>query len=870
MARSLSKDEFDRLRLEVGVLIVTAMQVEADAVNAVLDTQPLAEGVLPRYQQFRFGYFGKYLAAHIVCGQAGLRSAVEVTSALAELRGSDMSHSFYVLMPGICCGLKRSMADTTTIARNELNKYLSRSNKNKLPLPIAIQLKSSLKTGEDRIVLPTYMTPESTSTASTQCIGDILVASNLWQHNYRATKADRIEDRGGRFEANPSRMQLLLDHAKEWRQTSPDADYGPRRCQVHSGLIISGDELLNHFNRREELRSEYKDAIGLDMEGHGLGISVLAYTAKEREGQAWFLFAKGICDWGVGKGDDWQEHASKASVSLLHHCLDDPNFFSGLVQPIDKAEVGQIFALHKTIQPLANEPMENENIGLPVLENPTKQTNGPSLSEALGHLKHLTSVQSALLAEETAEQVVRLASATLSKYFEVWNSDQVIVDVQQGEWYTNDIVGREIHNITSQRLFGHGVAQTLVRAKNTLLPDVQIQAGVMGNIHLRPRPAFGEILPSFHVTLVMFGTQEGRMGFYALLYACKNTTLLEWSPERIEFVKSLGSPAWEDEIPNIVRRLTGRIRSGIEWASRLNEHGCPLPSMSLYPQTAEVKVTDVENVSVSLAKDRHETLLSNEPWDDAAISPNGKLLYSVQPYAFVFDLESGTRYSLKGNLLGVRLKWSYDGVSILSVLGQTSSAGEALGVITATIPDRRVSEVAYYNGSYAIAYIETSPRTQNVVILFRAATNYPHILAVLEPDGTTTELMRVTDTLLGFPTWTPDCSAIYFTRYFEGGKVKKEGIEGIWSIDIETSSPRLVIPGQFNYPVLSMDGRLLAYIDFSQGNHGEHPILVSDANGRNSKQVAVGGSCIGWLPDHVTLLFVRPHGTQKGVWSIRV
>jgi nucleoside phosphorylase len=339
----MSKEEFDKLRQDVRVLIVTAMSVEADAVNRVLDAQPLAEGIIPRYQQFRFGYFGKYLAAHIVCGQAGLRSAVEVTTALADLRGEATAHSFYVLMPGICCGLKRSISDTTTIACAELRKYLSRSNTNKLPQPIAIQLRASVDTAEERIVLPAYMTPETTSNASTQLIGDVLIASSLWQHNYLATKPDRTEDRGGRFDANSNRLQLVMDHAEEWRQTCPEADYGSHRCQVHRGLMISGDELLNHLNRREELRAEYKDAIGLDMEGHGLGTSVLSYSAREREGQAWFLFAKGICDWGVGKGDGWQERAAAASVSLLRHCLDDPNFFSGLVQPVDKEAISEIW-----------------------------------------------------------------------------------------------------------------------------------------------------------------------------------------------------------------------------------------------------------------------------------------------------------------------------------------------------------------------------------------------------------------------------------------------------------------------------------------------------------------------------------------------
>ncbi len=343
MTRSISKKEFDELRQRVNVLIVTAMQVEADAVNVVLDAEPFVEEIIPLYQQYRFGYFGKYLAAHLMCGQAGMNAATEITAALAELRGTGGSQSFYVLMPGIACGLKRSASDKTTIACEELEKYFSPSNQSELPLHIAELLRATLKTKNKTIVLPKYMTPETDDSASTQQIGDILVASSLWQHNFRATKVDRTENRGGRFAANRDRLNLLLEHAKEWQQTAPEADYGSRRCRVHSGLVISGDELLNHFNRREELRAEYKDAIGLDMEGHGLGTSVLSYSNKEREGQAWFLFAKGICDWGVGKGDGWQKKAAAASVSLLRFCLENPNFFPELIQPVKREAVTQVF-----------------------------------------------------------------------------------------------------------------------------------------------------------------------------------------------------------------------------------------------------------------------------------------------------------------------------------------------------------------------------------------------------------------------------------------------------------------------------------------------------------------------------------------------
>lgn len=341
--RSLSKKEFEALKRETQILIVTAMEIEKTAVLSKLD--PIAEGIIPLYNNYRFGYFGQFLVAHQHTNQANLNAATAITSTLTEFKASTTpNNNFYVLMPGIACGLQRSKEDTTLISISELKKYLTPNSPIKLPSPIKQQLKAALNTDEHKIILPLFLNPESQKPSSKQRIGDILLATDIKQHNYIATKPNLIEDRGEKFKASFGRVSLVLEHAKKWSTSSPDANFQSHRCQVHSGLIISGDELVNNFSKRQTFISRYDDAIGLEMEGAALGASTDHFNKQESTGKAFFIFAKSICDWGVGKSDFWQSKAANASVSLLHHCLQDPHFFGENIEPSDKKKFLNIFS----------------------------------------------------------------------------------------------------------------------------------------------------------------------------------------------------------------------------------------------------------------------------------------------------------------------------------------------------------------------------------------------------------------------------------------------------------------------------------------------------------------------------------------------
>jgi Tol biopolymer transport system component len=145
------------------------------------------------------------------------------------------------------------------------------------------------------------------------------------------------------------------------------------------------------------------------------------------------------------------------------------------------------------------------------------------------------------------------------------------------------------------------------------------------------------------------------------------------------------------------------------------------------------------------------------------------------------------------------------------------------------------------------------------------------ILAVVKPDGKFVRLHTETDMLLGSPVWAPDGTMIYFTRYYEGGREKQAGVEGLWAVDTSgTGQPQRILEGRFSHLHFSPDGKRFAYLDWSQRNQNECRILVADKDGSNERPVAIGGDCLGWLSDNTSLLFVRHNEAQKGVWSVMV
>jgi nucleoside phosphorylase len=111
---------------------------------------------------------------------------------------------------------------------------------------------------------------------------DILVSQYL-----RAYEPGRVGEprslRGVYVNSSSALMDLVRSVQVDWQ--------GPK---VHTGLLLSGEKLVDDLQFLKELQTLEPDAVGGEMEGQGL------YTAVHKAKLDWMI-VKGISDWGNGR-----------------------------------------------------------------------------------------------------------------------------------------------------------------------------------------------------------------------------------------------------------------------------------------------------------------------------------------------------------------------------------------------------------------------------------------------------------------------------------------------------------------------------------------------------------------------------------------
>lgn len=136
-----------------------------------------------------------------------------------------------------------------------------------------------------------------------QRLGDVLVASELRLIAHKKVADDQIH-RGG--SVHPSAM--LLD-----RFRTATVDW-PIQAAVHIGPMVSESVLVDSPEYRAAVKLAHPEAIGGEMEGAAV------YAAAVRSQTQWGL-VKAICDWGLGKTDDYQKLAADNAASLVTHMI---------------------------------------------------------------------------------------------------------------------------------------------------------------------------------------------------------------------------------------------------------------------------------------------------------------------------------------------------------------------------------------------------------------------------------------------------------------------------------------------------------------------------------------------------------------------
>src|SRR5271167_2742411 len=82
-------------------------------------------------------------------------------------------------------------------------------------------------------------------------------------------------------------LKWLLNHFKGFARS------GWEGANVRSGVILSGEKLIDNIDYRDQLLKLETDAIGSEMEGSGL------YVSSHDHKVDWII-VKAICDWADG------------------------------------------------------------------------------------------------------------------------------------------------------------------------------------------------------------------------------------------------------------------------------------------------------------------------------------------------------------------------------------------------------------------------------------------------------------------------------------------------------------------------------------------------------------------------------------------
>jgi len=150
-------------------------------------------------------------------------------------------------------------------------------------------------------------------------LGDVLVAERIAPYELAKLSSEDTHHRGQHLSAGVHLAERFTNRRDDWRHPR-----GVGFVDVHHGLMLSGEKVIDWQTFRDALLQHYPTAIGGEMEGSG------AYAAAERH-RTQILLVKGICDWADGyKNDRAQAFAANAAVSLADHVLSKPDILTEL------------------------------------------------------------------------------------------------------------------------------------------------------------------------------------------------------------------------------------------------------------------------------------------------------------------------------------------------------------------------------------------------------------------------------------------------------------------------------------------------------------------------------------------------------------
>jgi len=155
-----------------------------------------------------------------------------------------------------------------------------------------------------------------------------------------------------------------------------------------------------------------------------------------------------------------------------------------------------------------------------------------------------------------------------------------------------------------------------------------------------------------------------------------------------------------------------------------------------------------------------------------------------------------------------------------------------------------------------VSYFRVSPKGRYVV--FNSwKTGWPHLWR-MDADGTNLRQLTNGQYDYGEPDFSPDGAWVVY---------RKIGAEkGIWKVPIDGGDPVRVVEGNANGPVVSPDGKMIAYLGSPEG-HTPRVTIMPFAGGPAIKTFDLPkADTLRWTPDSREILFSQLQGGITNIW----
>lgn len=137
-----------------------------------------------------------------------------------------------------------------------------------------------------------------------QNIGDILISRQVQCYELQRVEKDKVVPRGDKMPASPLLISRFDAEKVNWTSS-----------KVHTGLLLSGEKLIDDAEFKKELLKQEPEAIGGEMEGAGI------LAASYRRNVDWII-VKAICDWAQGKSNKDQGLAATNAIKFCWQILE--------------------------------------------------------------------------------------------------------------------------------------------------------------------------------------------------------------------------------------------------------------------------------------------------------------------------------------------------------------------------------------------------------------------------------------------------------------------------------------------------------------------------------------------------------------------